>query len=304
MRRPLLPILVAYATLYLVWGSTYFAIKMAVETIPPAFVVGFRFFIGGVLLLGLSYAKGGLRTAPTKKELLAAAFFAAFLLLGGNGLVTLAERSVDSYVAALVIATTPLGVAFFNRALLGIPVSGIGLAGITAGLAGVGCILYDGSSLASSLSPGVLLVVAAVLSWSLATSLGRKVKSYGDVMASSGMQMMMAGGVCLVVTLAASRGRFPPMAGFSGMSWMGLAYLTVPGSLAFFAYSYLIANEPSLRVVSYALVNPLIAVLLGLVAGGEKAAPLLWLGLPLILLGVFLMVYGGTLVGRFKPVKG
>lgn len=300
MRKPVLPILVAYATLYLVWGSTYFAIKTAVETIPPAFVVGFRFFFGGLLLLGLSFAKGGLRKRPTGKEFLAAAFFAVFLLLGGNGLVTLGERSVDSYLAALVIAATPLGVALFNRVLLGIPVSGTGLAGIAAGLAGVGCILFDGSSLSSSLSPDVLLIVGAVLSWSLATSLGRKIKGYGDVMAGSGIQMIMAGGVCLIAVLAASRGSVPAMSGFSGMSWMGLAYLTVPGSLAFFAYTYLIAHEPSLRVVSYALVNPLIAVMLGILLGGETPAPLLWLGLPLILLGVFLMLYGGTLVERLK----
>ena len=289
----MLPIVLAYITLYLVWGSTYFAIKAAVHTLHPGLVIGIRFFFGGLLLLGLGAALGRFRRRPSPVEWRTGLILSVLLILGGNGLVTFAERKVDSYLAALLIASTPLYVALFNRFLLKIPLSGAGMIGILAGMGGVALILFDGQGLASSLTPHTLVILAAVACWSLGTSLGRSMPAYPEVLVSSGLQSLLGGFLALSGYFIFHKGEWPDFSGVSTASWLGLLYLTIPGTLAFFAYGYLITREPSSRVVSYALVNPAIAVLLGL-SMGEKATPYLWFGLPLILLGVFLMLYGGA----------
>lgn len=295
----MLPVIIAYAVLYLVWGSTYWFIKEAVHTLHPGLVVGIRFSLGGLMLLGLGMALGRFKRLPSAAEWRAAAILAVLLILGGNGLVTIAEKKVDSYVAALIIATTPLTVALFNRMLLKLPLPLPGLAGLFAGLLGVALVLYDGSSFASSLNPQVLLILAAVGCWSLGTSLGKSLKAFPDVLISSGLQCLVGGAVSLALFAVIRKGDLPDLSGVTLSSWLALAYLTVPGSLAFFAYGFLITREPSFRVVSYALVNPAIAVLLGL-SMGEAVQPYLWFGLPLILTGVFLMLYGAPLLARLR----
>lgn len=297
------PILLAYGTLYLVWGSTYFAIKESVRTLHPTAVVGIRFFVGGLLLLGLGTALRRWRRAPTAGEWRTSVLLSVLLLLLGNGLVTWSEQKVDSYLAALIIASTPLAVAVFNRFLLKIPVSGPGLAGIAAGMAGVALILYDGRSLATSLGGHTALILVAVTSWSLGTSLGKSLPAYPDPLIASGLQSVLGGLWGLLGYGLVSGWTWPDFGAVTPASWAALLYLTVPGSLAFMAYGYLISREPSSRVVSYALVNPAIAVLLGL-AVVEKATPWLWLGLPLILAGVFLMLYGGAVAGWLRGRSG
>jgi drug/metabolite transporter (DMT)-like permease len=299
----MLPVILAYAALYLVWSTTYYAMRLSVQDMHPELVIGIRFFFGGLMLLAIAVATGRFPRRPSPPEWRAALLLAVLLVVCGNGMVTWALQKVESYMAALIIATTPLMVAAFNRALLKIPVSGAGLAGILAGLAGVGLILYDGKSIGTSLSPHALIILVAVGCWSLGTSLGRSVKAYPEVLVSSGLQSVLGGLACLVAYLATHHGALPDLTRVSWRSWSALAYLTVPGSLAFLAYGYLITREPSSRVVSYALVNPAIATLLGL-GLGEKAAPLLAFGLPLILCGVFLMLYGEALWARLAKPRG
>lgn len=291
----MLPVVLAYFSLYVVWGSTYFFIKWSVETIPPYFVVGFRFFTGGLLLLSMGALFGRFKRTPTFREVLVSFFLGALLLAGGNGLVTVAERKVDSYLAALVIAATPIFVAVFDFLLFRKKVLFFQLVGILAGVAGVGLILYNGQSFRSSLSPEILLVILAMTSWSLATSLGHKLKPYPEPLVNSGLQMLFIGTICLAIYLVADPGIFSRMGDFSARSWWGMGYLAVFGStLGFGAFTYLISREPAIRVVSYALVNPLIAVFLGL-GTGEKAGPFLFWGMPLVLVGVAVMLYGETL---------
>jgi drug/metabolite transporter (DMT)-like permease len=297
-----LPKVLAYATLYMVWGSTYFAIKESVETLHPAMVLGIRFFLGGILLLGFGYALGRFRRLPTGPEFRTAVKLSVLLIVGGTGLVTWAEQKVESYMAALIIATTPLFVAILNRFILKIPVSKLGLISIMAGLLGVALVLFDGQSLATSLTPHTFIILAAVGSWSLGTSLGKSMPAYPEVLISSGMQSLLGGFWCLAGYFLFNRGHIPDLALVSTPSWLALAYLTVFGTVAFFAYGYLITCEPASRVVSYALVNPAIAVLIGL-GMGEKATPYIWLGIPLILLGVFLMLYGSQCMLWLKSIR-
>ncbi|MGQ9617249.1 MAG: EamA family transporter [Spirochaetota bacterium] len=296
-------IFLSYGTIYIVWGSTYFFIRMAVQTIPPFYVVGFRFVFGGVFFMILSLITGRLKTLPSLKEVLATLILSTLLLLGGNGLVTIAEQELSSYLTALIIATTPIVIAVFNRVLFKMGVSGIRLFGILIGIAGVGFLLYDGQSILTSLKPGVLMVWGGTLSWGFATSIGHRVSVPKDNFVNSGIQMLFAGIVSLVgVTL--SHQPLPHLyKSFSFSSMVGVAYLAVVGSLAFGAYNYLIAHEPSIRIVSYSLVNPVIAVLLGILIGNEEATPYLLIGLPFVLTGLFFMLYGEYLLKRIGNRK-
>ncbi len=293
------PKLFAYATLYIVWGSTYFAIKESVHTLHPALVVGIRFSLGGIMLLALGKALGRWRRAPSAAEWRTTFLLSVLLLLLGNGMVTWAEVKVDSYLAALIIASTPLAVAVFNRLLLKIKVAPLGLFGIALGLVGVALVLFDGRSLFTSLNRSTWFILAAVTSWALGTSLGKKLPAYPDVVIAGGLQSLLGGLWGLLSYALFFRGPWPDFSAVSTASWLGLLYLIVPGSLAFVAYGYLIQHEPASRVVSYALVNPAIAVMLGMIMG-EKAMPYLWAGLPLILAGVFLMLYGEALRAKWK----
>jgi drug/metabolite transporter (DMT)-like permease len=293
-------IALCYLTLYIVWGSTYFFISMSVETIPPFYVIGFRFSGGGLLLLALGYFSGQFVSPPTAKQILNSILLGVLLLIGGNGLITIAEKKVDSYIVALVIASTPMIVAFFDFVLFQIRISRARLIGIVIGVAGVALLLYDGNSLLGSLKPEVLMVVGGVGCWGLATSLGHRLETPLSPLLNSSLQMLSVGITCLIgasLTYAPITELLPQVSIRSGL---GTLYLTIFGSLAFGAYTYLIANEPAIRVVSYSLVNPLIATLLGLLIGKESPVPLLGAGLPLILIGVSLMLYGERLLSSIE----
>jgi len=183
-------------------------------------------------------------------------------------------------------------VAFYDLVLLRKRVSAIRLGGITIGIAGVACLLYNGQSISTSLPPEILAAVGGVALWALATSLGHRIKTYPNAVVNSGIQMSLIGVLCLIAVSFFG----PPLpevaAAASLQSVLALLFLATIGSLAFAAYNYLLAHEPAIRVVSYALVNPVIATLLGLIVGDESPVPLLALGLPLILIGVTLMLYG------------
>ena len=304
MSKQRILIVLCYVTLYIVWGSTYLAIKLSVETIPPFYVVGLRYLVGGGLLLGLAAlsdrARGRMRTRPTLRQVLASVLLGSLLLIGGNGLITVAEQTVDSYVAALIIANTPLVVAGFDWLLFRERISAIRLAGIAIGITGVGMLLYNGDAPRGGLTAGVGLILGGISLWGLATSLGPHMRTYPDPLTNSGIQMLFVGIVCTVGAALFS----PPVAqiapAVSARSAWGLLYLSVVGSLAFGAYTYLIAHEPASRVVSYALVNPVIATLLGLLLDGETPVPLLAAGLPLVLIGVGMMLYGETALARVR----
>lgn len=303
MSKDALKTVAAYLTIYIVWGSTYFFIKMALESFPPYPILGFRFSVGGLLLLGLGLTSPQNRAPLSLASILSAILLGALLLLGANGLVTIAEQKVDSYVVALVMAVVPLAVATFDRFLFRKTITWIRFLGITIGFCGVALLLYDGHSLRGTLSPHALMVLAAMLLWSFGTSLAHRLPLPADSRVNGGIQMLFAGLVSLGISLIAGHTPATVFAGVSLRSLLGLSYLAVIGSLAITAYAYLLVNEPSVRIVSYALVNPGIAVFLGFLFGNETAAPYLLIGFPLILIGLATMLYGEILLGRFKTGK-
>ncbi|MBI4978004.1 MAG: EamA family transporter [Spirochaetes bacterium] len=296
-------IVLSYLAVYIIWGSTYFFIKIAVETIPPFFGVGLRFFVAGVILLLVAVATGQMKARPTLREILYTCLLSALLLIGGNGLVMVAEQSVDSYLAALLISSTPLMVTVFDRVLLGKKAGWVQIAGIIIGIAGIALLFYHPGTWSFRFSAGDILLLCAVASWALGTSLGHKFPVHENSLVNSGVQMLFAGIACLAF-IAVMPGRAVDVAaGFSARSLLALGYLIFIGSLGFIAYTYLIKHEPAVRVTSYALVNPVIAVALGLLLGHEKPVAFLLPGCVLALIGLALMLYGNTIVARLRRGK-
>lgn len=285
-------VIACYLVIYLVWGSTYFFIRQSVMTIPPLGVMAVRWTIGGALLIGFAAVRGAFRTVPTGREILSSIVLGILLILGGNGLITVAERRIDSYIASLLASSTPIFVALFDAVLLRKKLTLARIVGVVIGFAGVAVLLYNGQSVLSSLTPAVLIGLAGVVSWALATSLGHRFPVSGDNTVNSGLQMLFVGLVCCAIGLIVGPAPSVIVSHMSGASLFGVLYLGVFGSLAFSAYTYLVTVEPAERVVSYALVNPLIALVIGLGFGSESATPLLRFGVPLALIGLLFMLYG------------
>jgi drug/metabolite transporter (DMT)-like permease len=302
MSRDTLKTVVAYLAIYIVWGSTYFFIKMALESFPPFPIVGLRFTAGGILLLTLGFVSGKGRRLRLA-SVLSAMLLGVLLLLGANGLVTVAEQRVDSYIVALVMSIVPLSVASFDRFLFRKTITWMRLAGILTGFFGVAFLLYDGHSLHGSLNAHTLMVLAAMLLWSFGTSLAYRLPLPADSRINSGIQMLFAGLVAIAIALLSGHTPATVFAAASLRSLLGLSYLGVVGSLAITAYAYLLVHEPSIRIVSYALVNPGIAVLLGFLFADESASPYLSVGLPMILIGLAIMLYGEALLRRLTNRK-
>lgn len=301
MKKNTALVLASYLTLYIVWGSTYLAIRVAVATMPAFYLVGFRYSIAGLGFLILSAVTGRLKRLPSRKEIFAASFLGFFLLILGNGLVSLGEKTVDSYIAAIIISSTPFCVAFFNRLFFGERLHVTRLAGIVVGMSGVGLVLWRGGDTGIQLSGGIALIIAGFLAWSFATSYARKMPVHPDSFVNTGIEMSLAGVFAFLGSVLLYGPPTFALSGVSVESWLAMAYLTVVGGAAFLAYNYLLANEPSIRIVSYAIVNPLIAVFLGMLILGEKPVPLLWIGVPVILFGLILMLYGDKIFTSKKP---
>lgn len=302
MKRETSLIALSYLTIYLVWGSTYFFIKLSVETIPPITVVGLRFFFGGFFFLLFAVISKRVNPLPTIRQILSSVLLGSLLLLGGNGFISFAERKVDSYLVALILSATPLIVALFDRVLLSKKVTFIRILGILTGVSGVTLLLYNGQSFKAVLKPEIIMVLAAIILWSLGTSLGHRFKVYPDNLINSGIQMTFAGSVCLIYTFGSSNFFYPQSASFSAASLLGLFYLAVIGSLAFSAYTFLIAHQPASNVVSYALINPVIAVFIGIVIGSESPVPYLPVAMPMILSGLTIMLYGEKILKKIKNI--
>ncbi len=288
-----------YAMVYVVWGSTYFFIKAAVETIPAPLVVSIRFLSGAVIIAALALRAKAFKNLPSFKEILGSAALGVLLLLLGNGLITIAEKIIPSYAASLIVACMPIYVALFNLLLYRAKISAVRFGGVVVGVAGIAVLLYNGTSIAGSLGPAVLIAVLGVLSWGFGTSAAKALPKAKDVFISTMIQMLVAGIASFSIGIINDPSMLTLLSSASAWSFFSVGYLAVFGSLTLVAYNHLLANEPSFRISSYSLVNPLIAVLLGL-ASGERATPYLFFGFPLVLAGLSLMLYGDELKRKLK----
>lgn len=303
MRKNIVAILISYLAIYVVWGSTYLAIRFSVGSIPPYYVVGFRFLFSGLAFLAYSLLSGKFKVRPTRQHLLSAAFLAVFLLLGGNGFVSVGEQTVDSYIAAIVISSTPFCVALFNRVLFGERLSPVRLVGMAIGFAGVVVLLYDGKGGGFSVDAGIVFVIVGFLSWGFGTSASRKLTVHPDNFVNSGIEWTMAGAAALIISQFIYEPLPIILPKVTDAAWWGVAYLSTVGASALAAYNYLLKHEPTSRIVSYAIVNPLIAVLLGIAFAGEEPVPFLAAGMAIIVAGLVFMLYGDPIVARIKGLR-
>ena len=269
------PNLAAWAgllVLYVVWGSTYLGIKLAVETIPP-FLMGFMRFVPSGLVLAGAVALRNRATIrrPSIIELRDTAIVGAFLLLGGMGLVAWAEQTVPSGISALMIALMPMWLAVFSRVAFGDRLPKLGWAGVVIGIAGVAILAWPANGVAALDPAGMVALVISPMLWSIGTLYSaKKAVRPMPVLFATGLEMV-AGGVVLLVAAAVSGelGGFS-FATVSATSWLSVVYLSIVGSLVgYTTFTWLLTVAPLPRVTTYAYVNPVVAVVLGAIVLSE-----------------------------------
>jgi len=277
----------ALATIYLVWGSTYLAIRVMVETMPPLLAAGLRFAVAGAIFwVALRLVGGAERVQVTRRQLAGAGLIGLLLPFGGNGLVTVAEQEVPSGLAALIIGSVPLWVVLM-RAAHRDRVPRVTLAGVLVGFVGLAVLVLPGDRPGDAPLWGVLLIVAASISWAAGSFYSQSVPQPTDAFAATAWQMMLGGGAMLVVGLLAGEAGDVRVSEFSGDSIAAFTYLIFAGSLlAFTAYVWLLRNAPISTVATYAYVNPVIAIVLGAIILSEEVTAATVIGAVAIVLSV------------------
>lgn len=275
----------ALASVYILWGSTYLAIRISLESIPPFFMAGFRFFVTGTLLYLFLRLRGA--KAPGVDEFKGAGIVGLLLLLVGNGGVVYAEQWVSSSVAALGVATVPLWTVVFGRIWKKVPTP-LEWFAVLLGLIGVILLNLEGDLKAHPL--GALALAVAALSWALGSAWSTSLRLPSGLMAAA-VEMMFGGYALLVLSLAAGE----TVTGVpTARSIAALAYLMVFGALiGFTAYTYLVNNVRATLATSYAYVNPVIAVGLGVGLAGERLTGAGFLAMPVIVMAVIIILYAG-----------
>jgi drug/metabolite transporter (DMT)-like permease len=281
-------ILLAFAIIYLVWGSTFLAIRVGVREVPPFLLAGMRFFTAGIVLYAWMRAKG--TASPTRREWAAASLLALLIFVFDYGLLFWAEKRVPSGIAAVMMATIPVFMALAEILFLRTQklTMRLGLA-LLVGICGVAVLVSRSAGLAEAAidTSGAVALLVSAISWSLAAILTRKLSLSESKAMSSGSQML-AGGILLIIT-SAMLGEFKAfdVRAVSSGAWLALVYLIVAGSIiAFTAYVWLIHHESPTKVGTYAYVNPVVAVLLGYFLGGEALGARTVVGTLLVLVSV------------------
>jgi drug/metabolite transporter (DMT)-like permease len=298
VRRASLVAWVCLLIVWVVWGSTYLAIRVGVETIPPLLMAAARNLVAGAIMFPLALgarrrairAGQAMRRWPGRAEWLGCAIVGVLLLVA-NGAVGIGEQTIPSGLAALLVATVPLWLlgidAVLNHARLGLaPVAGLAL-----GLIGVGLLSGLGGGSGRISVAGVVIILVAAFTWALGTIMTRRVTMPSSPALASGMELL-CGGVALLA-LGAASGEFGSLhlAQVSWRSWLALGYLIVVGSIvAFSAYGIAVRALPTTTVATYAYVNPVIAVLLGTLILNERLTPAMFAGGALIVGAVVLVV--------------
>jgi drug/metabolite transporter (DMT)-like permease len=268
----------ALLVLYLVWGSTYLGIAIAVETIPPFLMAAARFGIAGAVLMGWSLARArGSFIAPSRREWRDSIIVGTLLLGGGMGMVAFGEQTIPSGITALLVAMMPVWVAIFGRILLGERLPWLAGVGIVVGFVGV-AILVGPTILGQTgaLDPaGLAALIISPIAWSIGSLYAsHRATLPRQPLVATGAQMLAGGAVLATMAgVAGEFGRFDAAA-VSGESVAALAYLLVVGSLlAFTAYGWLLRVAPLPFIATYAYVNPVVAVILGAFVRHEPIDP-------------------------------
>jgi len=276
----------ALLSLYIVWGSTYLGIKVAIETIPPFFHASVRFFISGLILLVWQRAVGS--EMPTRKQWISTAIIGNLLLLGGNGLVSWAEQFIPSGIAALIIATVPLFLVILEALRPGgVKPTWQAIVGLIIGFVGI-FILVGPAELSGSeskLDPfGVIALLSACVLWAFGSTYSKSADLPKSSLMTTGAEMLMGSVGLLIVSLLTGELNGWNPAEVSSRSLIGLVYLITIGSIVGFgSYIWLLQNAPISLVATYAYVNPIVAVILGFFFANEALEPRIWLATAIII---------------------
>ena len=279
------------SVIYVVWGSTYLAIRVMVETVPPLLGAGFRFLLAGFLMLAfLAVRNGWSFVRPTRRELVGSLVM-GLLLPGANAVVTIAEVDVPSGLAALLVAAIPLVVIVLRRFVVGEAVARRSIVGVAVGFVGVAILLLPGERPEGASLIGMLAIIGAAVMWGSGSVASPRLEQPRDQFAATGWNMLLGGFVISLFGVAI--GEVPDFhpEQFSTNSVLAFAYLVVIGSLvAFSAYTWLLRNVPVSKVSTYAYVNPVIAIILGAVILGEEITSTVVIGAAIIVASVWTVV--------------
>ncbi len=283
-------IALALAVIYVVWGSTYLAIRFAIETIPPFTMAGARFLIAGAILYLIARLRG--EGKPERRHWAGATLVGTLLLVGGNGGVVWAEQRIDSGLAALLVTTMPFWMVLIAWRMPGETApSWKAVAGMALGFAGVCILVAPGGGGAMHVDPlGAIAVTISAISWAAGSLLSRKVPLPATPILSTSLQMLTGGAVLMAVAAATGEPARLDPAKISTHSLLALAYLIVFGAIvAYTAFVWLIRNAPPALASTYSYVNPLVAVFLGWALGGEALSSRIVLAAGVIVAGVALV---------------
>jgi len=287
--RPWMVIL-AFGLVYLFWGSTYLAIDVAVQTIPPALMCGVRFSIAGTVMLAVCAATGR-KIFYSPKQIALAAVVGLLLLMGGNLTLSYAELAVSSGLAALIIAITPLWFLVLDSLLLGDHhISGRGKAGLALGIAGLLVLVWpqlQAGSMGRREFWASLSLIAGSFSWALGSVLSKRWQSGMDVFSATAWQVTAAGAGNLIFALIAGD---PSHVVWTARGISATLYLVVCGSwIGYTAYIWLLEHVPTSKVSTYAYVNPVVAVFLGWLILHERVDRFILAGSAIVVLSVILV---------------
>jgi drug/metabolite transporter (DMT)-like permease len=275
---------------YVVWGSTYLAIRIMVETVPPLLGAGARFAVAGAVMVAVLAVRRGLAAVrPTRAQVLSA-LAVGILLPGANAVITVAEQEVPSNVAALLVGSIPLWVILL-RTVAGESVSRRSIAAVLVGFAGIALLVRPGEQSGEATVVGLLACVGGAVMWASGSFASPRLRLPADPLVSTGWQMLLGGIVITLAGLAAGEAPEVQLETFSARSLLALAYLIVFGSwVAFTAYAWLLQNAPISKVATYAYVNPVVAIVLGWLVLDELITGTTFLGAAIIVTSVALVV--------------
>jgi len=291
-------------TVYLIWGTTYLGIRVVNETMPPLLSAGFRFVVAGAVLYAWAIRRGDREgDRPTPIQWRSALIVGALLLVGGNGGVVWAERTVPSGVVALIIALVPLWMALFDRIIVRRPLGARTVVGLVLGFAGTALLVGQGVDAGSFDLRGAMFAVGASIAWATGSLYSRNAPLPRRPFVGNGMQQLLGGALLLLIgTLIGELGDVHPE-DFSTASLLALGYLIVFGSLiAFTSYLWLLRNARTALVATYAYVTPVVAVFLGWLILDEPVTLRTIVAAAVIVVAVALIVSSGGTAREPEPI--
>ena len=296
-------VLLSFAAIYIIWGSTYLAIRIGIETIPPFLLAGTRFFLAGAPFYLWLRWQGHAR--PSREHWRSALLLGSLMMFGGNGLVTWAEQSVPSAIAAVLITTVPLWMTILDRLFSRGPgLSAMTVFGLVVGFAGVVVLVGPTGADVDRVDPiGAAVLLLAAFLWSVGSLRSRRGGLPGSPLMGAAMQMVCGGLVLLAMGTITGEWSRLDVASVSGRSVAAMLYLVVFGSVvALSAYVYLLRVSSASAVSTYAFANPIIAVALGAVVGGERIGAQALVSMALIIGAVGIILVSRRRQAAVRPV--